>query len=67
MKKKKGIEKTRFTSDNINENSSAPRLNNTFFCVIAAKAERKADKIARINQVILKPDNSLKFKVQCLS
>ena len=38
--------------DNRKENSNAPRLNRTFFCVIAAKAERKADDRAIKNQVI---------------
>ena len=53
MKKKKGIEKTRLTKDSRNENSSAPRLKRTFFCVIAANAERKADSSAIANHVIL--------------
>jgi hypothetical protein len=41
------------TNDNRNENSNAPRLKRTFFCVIAANAERRADKRAMANQVIL--------------
>jgi len=53
MKKKKGIENTKLTNDNRNENSNAPRLKRTFFCDIAAKAERKADRRAIANQVML--------------
>jgi hypothetical protein len=51
MKKKNGIEKRRFTNESKKENSNAPILNNTFFCVIAANAERKADSSAIANQV----------------
>ena len=52
---KNGIEKSRFTNESKKENSNAPRLNNTFFCVIAAKADRKADNRAIANQVKLLP------------
>ena len=50
---KNGIEKTKLTNESRKENSSAPRLNKIFFCVIAANAERKADRRAIANQIIL--------------
>jgi len=51
---KNGREKIRFTTASMNEKSSGLRLNNTFFCVIAANAENKEETKAIINQVISK-------------
>jgi len=49
-----GREKIRFTTASMNEKSSGLRLNNTFFCVIAANAESTDEINAIINQVINK-------------
>lgn len=54
MKKKNGNEKIRFTIDSQKENSSASILSKTFFWVIAANADKKADSKAIINQLIKK-------------
>jgi hypothetical protein len=45
-------EKNKITDDTKNENSRAVNRNKTFFCMIAAVAERNAEQDARRNQFI---------------
>jgi hypothetical protein len=45
-------EKIRITHETKNENSRAVNRNRTFFCIIAAVAERSAEQDARRNQFI---------------
>lgn len=52
MKKKNGIENSKFDKERIKENSRAPKLKRTFFCNTAAKAERNAELNAIRNQSI---------------
>jgi hypothetical protein len=45
-------EKIKMIDETMNENSSAVNRNKTFFCIIAAAAERSAEQEARRNQFI---------------